>query len=370
MSDQGASAQEKQKKRLRVAIVAPPLQVHFGGQEVQAHDLVASWANDPGVTATFVSNRPAFPAPLACIDRVPYLRTLTRFPWYLSCLYRATRDADILHVFAASYRSFVLATAPAVAIGCLLGKRVLVHYHSGRAEDHLRHSVVARSVLRSADLVVVPSSFLSAAFEACQIPPAVIPNVIDPARFRYRAREPLRPSLLCTRNFEPHYGVDVVLKAFSLIQKEFPNATLTLVGRGTTEPNLRKFVETLGLKNVAFKGAVPPAQMPEIYEQSDIFLNGSHADCSPVSILESFCSGLPVVTTAAGGIPHLVSHEKTGLLSPLADPQSLAANVSRLLRQPEFARGLTEQARQVADVHSWKNLRDSWLAAYNSISPY
>lgn len=364
MSAQGASGQER---RLRVAIVAPPLQAHFGGQEVQAHDLVASWPSDPTVKAQLVSNRPVFPGFLTYVDQLPYLRTFARFPWYLYSLYRATREVDILHVFAASYRSFGLATMPAVAVGRLLRKRVLIHYHSGRAHDHLRRSAAARYVLRSVDLVVVPSVFLSAAFEACQIQPTVVPNLIDPARFPYRARDPLRPSLLCTRNFEPHYGVDIVLNAFSLIQKEFPHATLILVGRGTAERQLRKLVETLGLNNVAFKGAVPPAMMPELYAQSDIFINGSHADCSPVSILESFCSGLPVVTTAAGGIPHLVTHDKTGLVSPLADPEALAANVVRLLQQPHLARVLAGHARQVAEGHSWQNLRVAWLEAYSSL---
>jgi glycosyltransferase involved in cell wall biosynthesis len=107
--------------------------------------------------------------------------------------------------------------------------------------------------------------------------------------------------------------------------------------------------------------------MHSVYEQNDIFVSGSYVDCAPVSILEAFCCGLPVVTAAAGGIPRLVDHERTGLLSAPGDANALAANVARILHEQAFAQGLARRARQMAEFHSWSTLRDCWLQTYRSL---
>jgi len=353
---------------VRVAIVAPPVASYYGGQEIQAHDLVAIWENDPQITAAFVSNRPNLYPSWTRLNKVRYLRTILRFPLYLANLYQAAHRAEILHVFAASYGSFLIATAPAATIGRLLGKKVLIHYHSGWAEDYLGRSILARRVLRGADLVVVPSSFLAEVFSRNGIKSIVIPNVVDSQRFQYRQRELFRPRLLCTRNLEQHYGVDIVLKAFSIVQQKCPDSHLSLVGSGTITNQLRELATNLNLKNVEFKGAIPPGKMPDVYDQHDVCINGSRADCSPVSILESFCCGLPVVTTAAGGIGTLVWHEQNGLLSTPGDPEGLAANVLRVLGDQPLARRLAERARTAVEAHTWQSLRPLWVQAYASIS--
>lgn len=353
---------------VRVAIVAPPVTSYYGGQETQAHDLVELWKNDTQIAAVFVSNHPDLYPSWTRLNKIRYLRTILRFPLYLANLYQAAQRADILHVFAASYGSFLIATAPAATLGRLLGKKVLIHYHSGWAEDYLRRSILARRVLRGADLVVVPSSFLVEAFSRNGIKSIVVPNVVDPLRFQYRRRELFGPRLLCTRNLEQHYGVDIVLKAFSIVQQKYPDAHLSLVGSGTMANQLRELTRSLNLENLKFRGSIPPGKMPDVYDQHDVFINGSHADCAPVSILESFCCGLPVVTTAAGGISTLVSHEQNGLLSAPGDHEALAANILRILDDQLLARRLAERARTTVEAHTWHNLRALWLLAYESLS--
>jgi glycosyltransferase involved in cell wall biosynthesis len=356
-------------ENLKVAIVGPPLSVLFGGQEVQADALVSHWQRDPDVSATFVASRPAFPKALAPVNRVPYLRTLARFPMYVGKLLHAVGKVDLVHVFAGSFNTFLLATAPAFVVARLLNKKVIIHYHSGRGNEHLGRSALARRILRACNLVVVPSEYWAAAFRAHGVASRVVANVVDPNGFPYRARNPVQPKLLCTRNLEAHYGIDVVVRAFARVQREFPEASLRLVGSGRQESEVRRLVGELALKHVQFMGAVHPEGMPAIYDESDIFVNGSYIDCAPVSILEAFCSGLPVVTTAAGGIPCLVQHEHTGLLSAPGDWEALAQSVLRLLRDPNLAKSMAETARQQGQLHSWTNLRTMWLGAYQETRP-
>ena len=69
-----------------------------------------------------------------------------------------------------------------------------------------------------------------------EIPSRVIPNIIDRNQFRFRMRDPLRPRLLSTRNFEPLYNVECTLECLRRVQRRYPDATLTLVGAGSGTP--------------------------------------------------------------------------------------------------------------------------------------
>ena len=88
----------------------------------------------------------------------------------------------------------------------------------------------------------------------------------------------------------------------------------------------------------------------------------------PVSILEAFASGTPVVTTAAEGMRFLVEHERTGLLSEPGDAKALAQNVIRLLRDPKLAAELTSNAHEQLSKYCWSAVREQWLDVYQSLN--
>src|SRR6187402_137685 len=122
-----------------------------------------------------------------------------------------------------------------------LGKPVVLNYHSGHAPDHLAGSRFARALLRhAADVIVVPSIFLFDVFRQFDLKSTVVFNSVDTPQFGYRARSPLRPHLLSTRNFEPLYNVSCTLRAFARVQTRHPEATLTLIGSGSQDNALRE----------------------------------------------------------------------------------------------------------------------------------
>ena len=107
-----------------------------------------------------------------------------------------------MHVFSASYASFLIAPLPAVAIARALGRPVVLNYHSGEAPDHLRRSAIARAAVGRVDRLVVQSPFLAGVFAQFGIDAAIVPNIVDRRRFPFRPRERFRPRLLSTRNLE------------------------------------------------------------------------------------------------------------------------------------------------------------------------
>jgi glycosyltransferase involved in cell wall biosynthesis len=346
----------------------------LGGQAVQADRLIRAWAADTDVEAWLV---PVNPVPAGLLRyglRVKYMRTVFTQLAYWPLLVRELRRADIVHVFSASYWSFLLAPLPAYLVARLFGKPVVMNYRSGEAPDHLRRSAIARAVLRRVDRNVVPSRFLKEVFRPYQIHAEVIPNIVDVDRFSFRVREPLRPRILSTRNFETLYNVECTLRTFAAVKREFPPATLTLVGGGSSEKSLRALAEDLGLRegvDITFAGRVAPGDIWRYYADADIYLQTPDIDNMPASILEAFASGCVVISTNAGGIPAVLTHEVDGLLVECNDHQGAAAQIIRVLRDPSLGRRLTDRARKSCESYQWKAVRERWLSLYRrTVTPY
>src|SRR5687767_4896098 len=212
---------------LRIALVAPSMGI-LGGQAIQADRLLRAWKGDPDVNAWLVPINPLLPGILRRAVEVKYVRTFATQLCYWPLLLRELRRADVVHIFSASYFSFLLAPLPAVLIAKLLGKPVVMNYRSGQAPDHLRRSAIARATLRWVERNAVPSRFLQGVFAEHGIKSDVIPNIVDVDRFQFKPRRPLRPNVLSTRNFEELYNVSCTLRAFRLVQDRYPDATLTL----------------------------------------------------------------------------------------------------------------------------------------------
>jgi glycosyltransferase involved in cell wall biosynthesis len=354
-------------RRLNIAIVAPSMGI-LGGQAVQAARLLEAWRDDHEVRAWLVPINPVPGGPLRHALDVKYLRTLVTQLCYWPLLLRELHRADIVHVFSASYFSFVLAPLPAVAIARLLGKPVVMNYRSGEAPDHLRRSRVARTILRGVDRNAVPSRFLQEVFAGHGISAEVIPNIVDTERFRFRSRERLSPRILSTRNFEGLYNVACTLRAFQAVQARYPDASLTLVGGGSEERTLRDLAGALGLRHVRFVGRVPPGEIWRYYSEADIYLQTPDIDNMPSSVLEAFASGCAVVSTRAGGVPAILTDGVHGVLVPCGDHQAAAAAIAGLIEDPARAERLARQALASCERYQWRAVRAQWLSLYRSLA--
>jgi L-malate glycosyltransferase len=353
-------------KRIKVAIVAPSLR-YVGGQAVQADLLVRLWQNDPDVEVSFIEVDPRLPWPLTWVERVPGLRTVFREPVYCWHLSRRLKDVDVVHIFSASYWSFLLAPAPAWFFAKLRGNKTIINYRSGEARDHLQRFHSAKYILSRVDQIVTPSGYLTDVFREFELKSSVVPNLVDLSQFRYRERNPIQPHLVCTRGFSEYYSVDVVVKAFADVKKEFPEARLDLVGDGPLESDVRQLVAKLKLTSVNFAGVASRSEIGKYYDQADIFINASWLDNMPVSVIEAFACGTPVVTTSPESMPYLVENERTGLLSPVGDEKALAANVIRLLREPGLGATLALNAYEQSQAYTWKAVRAQWLEIYRGL---
>jgi glycosyltransferase involved in cell wall biosynthesis len=352
---------------IRVCVVAPSLAI-LGGQAVAAQRLLERLRAVPGLEVDFLPHDPRGSAVLRVLQRVKFVRTVATSIAYVTSLLRRLPRYDVVHVFSASYWSFLLAPTPAILIGRRLGKRVVVNYRSGEAGDHLARWRTAVPTLRLADAVVVPSGYLVDVFERFGVHAESIANFVDPEGVRHRRRDRLRPVFLSNRNFQALYNVPCVLRAFAEIQRRIPDARLIVIGDGPERETVHATARELALRHVEFLGPVSPREMGRWYDAADVYLNASDIDNMPNSIIEAFACGLPVVTSRAGGIPYVVEHERNGLLVDCGDHDALARAALRLLDDPALAeRLIAEGLRDVDRLYTWEAVGDRWAALYRRL---
>jgi glycosyltransferase involved in cell wall biosynthesis len=353
---------------IRVLLIAPAPPI-LGGQGVQARRLLDALDREAEVRVTFLPMNPQLPAALAWLQRIQYVKTAVTLALFGLGLVMKAPFHDVIHVFAAGHFSFLFAPAPAIVAGKLLGKPVIVNYRDGRAEQHLERWFGARRLLSWATEIVAPSEYLVDVFARFGLHARPIFNIIDPATFRYRERAAPRPRFLHNRGFEELYDVPCTLRAFRIIQQRYPNAELVLTHDGPLRAHLEQLAAELGLRNVAFRGRVSQRETPEVLDAADVYLTSPKLDCMPGSLLECYAAGLPLVASAAGGIPYIVDDGRTGLLFPAGDHEAMAAAALRLLDEDGLAVRLARAGRAELARYDWDlNVRWGWLGIYHELA--
>ncbi|MBC7909695.1 MAG: glycosyltransferase family 4 protein [Pyrinomonadaceae bacterium] len=351
---------------LRVLVIAPSLEM-LGGQSRQCARLLGQLKKEPSLKVSFLAVNPRLPGFLHTLQKIKYVRTIVTTLAYWALLLVRVWRYDILHIFSASYYSYMLCAMPPLLLGKLLGKKTILNYRSGEAEDHLSNWRTAIPTMRLADAIIVPSGYLVDVLAKFGLRAESIFNIIELDRFRFRERAPLSPVFLTSRLLEPLYNVGCVLRAFKIIQEQRPEARLTVAGEGWQRAEMEELAHTLCLRETKFIGRVAFEEMPAMYDGADVYLTATDLDNMPSSITECLAAGLPVVTTNAGGIPYIVRHEETCMLIERNDHEAMAAAALRLLDDPLLAAKIARQGREHSRQWTWERVGSSWLALYHEL---
>ena len=354
-------------RRIRVLIAAPSLDLN-GGQAQLAVRLIDKLKQESSLDVAFIPHNPRLPLVLRWLQKIKFVRTVVTLLLYVVLLLARAWRYEVIHIFSASYYSYLLTALPAMLVGKLYGKRTILNYHSGEAEDHLRNWRTAVPTIRWADAVIVPSGYLVDVFARFGLQARAIFNMIDTNRFHYRERHPLRPVFLTTRLLEPIYNVACALRAFALVQARYPDAQLTIAADGSQRGELERVARDLRLRDVEFTGFVPFAEIPALYDAADIYLNANDIDNMPSSLVECMAAGLNIVSTHAGGIPYIVTDEETGLLVACNDHEAMAASAIRLLEDGSLAAQMAARAYEECQKYDWVTARCAWLRLYHELS--
>jgi glycosyltransferase involved in cell wall biosynthesis len=211
---------------------------------------------------------------------------------------------------------------------------------------------------------VVPSRFLEEIFGRHGLSAEVLPNYVDLGRFAEVAARSGRPRIVVTRNLEPIYRVHDAVEVFRRVRERWPEAELVIAGEGSERPALERRAREVGLTGLRFLGRVDNARIAEVYQGADVMLNPTGVDNMPVSVLEAFAAGVPVVSTCAGGVPFLVEDGVNGLLADVGDVSGLTALVNRVLGEPSLGAKLASAGRESAAAFALERVTAAWRDLY------
>ncbi len=285
---------------------------------------------------------PASPAPVSYASNV-----VAAFLAYRR-LRRTGFEPDVIHAH------FFLAGAPAIAVGRLLRKPVIVteQWSVFLPDDPLTLSPamqrVARYTYEHADVVLPVSDALRRGIEAigARADFRIVPNVVDTGRFHPDGTLTPSGSLIGVGNLYDAKGWEFLLDALSLLHDKGRTIRFDLYGDGVLRDALEARVARLGIGGlVTLHGWRPKDEVAERLRRSDVLAITSRYDSNPCAVIEALASGVPVVATAVGGIPEMIDEEPGGR-GHLADVDATAAALEESLDRPWDRDAIAASARK------------------------
>jgi glycosyltransferase involved in cell wall biosynthesis len=277
-------------------------------------------------------------------------------------------DLDVIHAHFAYPEGLVGLIAKRMT-----GKPLVVTVHGydiltepsvnyGIRLDKIFEAIVC-NVLNAADIVIAASK--ATYDEASRIvhdhsKVNLIYNGVDTNRFSPLidgsfVREALHiggtPVIFALRSHEPKYGLEYLIKAASLVQKELKDVCFIIGGDGSLRKSFETLVDELGLtETLIFTGKISQQEAPYYYAMSDIVVVPSLQEAFGLVVSEAMASGKPVIGTDVGGIPDQIIDGYTGFLVKPKDPEAIANKILALVRNKKEALRMGENGRKIAEA--------------------
>jgi len=239
---------------------------------------------------------------------------------------------------------------------------------------------LARPVFRRAARVTTVSSFLAEDIgrmlptveSAVQVTP--MPVDVNSFLLGTGSKKVEPPRILFAGNLVPTKGVDVLLRAVAELQRRGVACQLKILGEGAARSELETLARELGITpRITWAPFAPQAQMPAEYGTSTVTVLPSRgqAEGLGLTLVEALMAGSAVVGTPAGGIPEVVLHERTGLISRDGDAQDLATQIQRLLIDVPLRERLTRAGKEhVLRNHSPNTAIGRFLEIYDAVADH
>lgn len=218
---------------------------------------------------------------------------------------------------------------------------------------------------------IAVSAYLQQYLEKAGFKGTVIENSICLEEYDFKHRTSLQPNLLWVRSFHETYNPLMAIHVVNELKPRYPDVHLTMVGPdvdGSMEEckQLSSLLEVEG--QITFTGKLTKQEWTALAQQHDVFINTTHYDNLPVSVLEAMALGLPVVSTNVGGIPYIIKDRQNGLLVNPGEPSEMADSIQQLIRDEELSASVSLNARKYAEQFDWSIIKIKWQKLFNSIA--
>lgn len=209
---------------------------------------------------------------------------------------------------------------------------------------------------------VAPSGYLKQVFEKAGFTNVIyIPNSIEIEKYKFEERTEFAPKLLWVRAFATIYNPEMAVQVLFELQRKYPNASLTMVGpdKDGSLQTTKDFADSVGVA-VHFTGQLAKEDWWQLASEQDIFINTTHFDNTPISVMEAMALGLPVVSTNVGGIPYLLTDKENALLVKDNDVVAMVDSVCHLIENKQKTKQLASNARNFIAQMDWNVVKEQW----------
>ena len=274
------------------------------------------------------------------------------------------RKADYVLIDTYSTTNFWYAFATS-QLCRILGIKYIPILHGGNLVTRLsQHPKICKMIFNHSYKNVAPSLFLISQFKQEGYENVIhISNSIQNEKYPFLEREKATPNLLWVRSFAQLYNPIMAIEVFASLKKIYPEATLCMVGPEKDGSLLETKERATALNvEVLFTGKLSKEDWIELSKNYSIFINTSHFDNMPVSVMEAMTLGMAVVSTNVGGIPFLLENEKESLLVSDSGNDNMLKSIIRLIENQYLFSEITSNAREKSKQFEWQEVKLKWLS--------
>jgi len=245
----------------------------------------------------------------------------------------------------------------------LLKLKYIPILHGGNLENRLsKNPKMSKALFLGAYKNVAPSQFTASVFQKYGYSNLVcIPNTIEIKKYPFKARTFEEINLLWVRTFSKIYNPLLAIHLLKALQEEGIKASLCMVGpEGDGSLKQAKVLAKQLHVEVRFTGKLSKAEWVDLSKDYNIFINTTHFDNMPVSVIEAMALGLPIVSTNVGGIPFLIENGHEGILVNPDDVQAFVSALKTIQNEPNKALDKAIKARNKVEQLDWELVKEQW----------
>ena len=243
-----------------------------------------------------------------------------------------------------------------------------------------------KMIIKNTDQATAISQYLVSYLKKIKknLPVKLIPNGVDLEKF---SREfsygeltqladdlGIRPGakiIISTGRLVAKNGVDNLIKALAVLQKDYPEEDwrLLLMGGGEQQTGLSFLASSLGVEErVVFRNFVDHNELPKYLKISHVFVRPSHSEGLGNSFLEAMAAGVPIIGTSVGGIPDFLTDGQTGLFCDPHQPEDIAKKIKLILDDDSLRKNIIKKARAlVEEKYDWNKIAEDYRRLYETI---
>lgn len=246
----------------------------------------------------------------------------------------------------------------------LLKVKYIPKLHGGDLPNRIvKSKFFSDMIFNNAYVNIAPSSYLFKEFKNNGYDNLkYIPNTIELQLYQESLKEFKTPKLLWVRSFAKIYNPIMAVKVLVKLKQSFPEAELCMIGP-KKDDSYDETVEYANENNVEvlYTGKLSKEEWIDLSKAYNIFINTTHFDNTPISVIEAMALGIPVVSTNVGGLSYLLTNNHNALLVKDNDVDAMVKQIERIINEPNLARSLSQNGKETVKDFDWELVKKQWI---------